>query len=948
MANDINIKVRADQKDANLEQSRRESAGLRDQVLRDATQMEKASKRLEDAKRRQADAAGALRVAETKLSEVQEKSGASMSKLAAAEEGRAKQLRVNEAAAKAVADAEERLKKIRDQPAEQPGQVDTSPEKIKIDWAQGFSGLREGLLGEAKSAGMQAGAIIAGALGAGLSTVAAAGIFVGIAAAAQSSNQQVSAAYSQMWDHVKAGAQDASSVLASDFIAGAESLGRTFNAIKPQLTEGFLAAKPVIKDVFDGIDRGARVAMPGLVTAAKAAGDASNGLADALQSTGQGVANFFTEASKGAGAGGDAFRAFGQIVERLGSFAGRIIAELANNSITLFPQVAQTVDAAAGAIENLAHTALPGIATGAGLALSGLTLLLNLASSLASALGPLIPLAGTFATSMKLIDMVSFGQVGASWDRLKTSIGDAEGFAGKAKAGMSSLVSGGLLPLMLAGVGVTGILNELSANQQRAAKAAHDHQQNVSSLADALRQSKGAIDANVRATAAQSLANLDLGQTGRKVLQTASELGVSLPKLTDGFLGNKDAMGSVNAQLDALIASGTSYVETETSKQAVETESASRARILKMVLGEQNGTMNDAILLNKALSGASGESSAATSVLAADFKALADKAGNANTKVDALMKILDTMAGRKPDVEEATKAWEDFIDTFTKKDIGFTSKNADAKKFVQTLVDTSGQINITTEDGRKLFEAVRKGEKDFMDTAVAMKGSGESAEEVRAKLGTMREAFVKSAEEMGFTQKQAETLADKYGLIPDEVTTIMYSNLSPEIQKALELGGHIRALPDGSFIVTANTANAQYQVTKFIQDNQGKVITVHVNTVTGAQLNVSNGSFSRLKAAGGPVSHAAEGGARTGPVMVNERQNYEGIRTPQGDLIDMQVGSTVVPTATMAGMRQQGGGQTIHLEFHSDGTDYGDFMVAQMRRAIRVRGGDVQTALGAK
>src|SRR5262249_10668651 len=107
--------------------------------------------------------------------------------------------------------------------------VDT---KVNIDWSKGFGAMRESLLAEAKSDGIAAGAALAGGLASGLTPTAAAGFFVGIAAAAQSSNQQVRAAYSQMWEQVKAGAQDASSVLAGDFIAGAESLGRTFNALK--------------------------------------------------------------------------------------------------------------------------------------------------------------------------------------------------------------------------------------------------------------------------------------------------------------------------------------------------------------------------------------------------------------------------------------------------------------------------------------------------------------------------------------------------------------------------------------------------------------------------------------------------------------------------------------------------------------------------------------------
>lgn len=939
MGNEVKIRVRTDESGVSMEKAQAELAALRAQVNKDVGAMTAASNRLAAAREKAGEAARKAEVDERRLGATLAENRPVLAGLNDAQKERTKALNDAAKAAEAVNKAEEAMGKRQDEEDKKK-----KPEGLSFDVSKSF--LDKGqLMNEAKSYGMQAGAVYAGALASGISTVGAAGLFIGIAAAAQSSNQQVKDAYSKMWGDISLGAQQASSVLAGDFIKTAESLGRTFNALKPELTEGFMAAKPVIADLTDGVDRMARTAMPGLVTAAKAASDASGGLADMLDSTGRGVANFFTESAAGAKAGGDAFRSFGVIVERLGSFAGRIIADLANNSTNLFPRMEQTVDAAAGAIENLAHVALPGLASGAGLALSGMTMLLNLASALIGALGPLAPMIGTFASSLKLIDMVSFGQVGKSWDALKTSVGQAEGFTGKAKAGFGSLLTG-LGPLAAAAGVVSLVMADLSHKEQVAAAAAAQHSKNVDALSDALRKSQGVINGNVRESAAQALANTKVGDTGKSVLDYADKAHVSLSQLTDAYLGNRGAQDQIIAGLDAQIERGKSLQTVNgVSNVPVMSAEGHAAEELKATMLGLNGTYGEAVKHNLQLLGAAGAAATSISKLAVEFGVLGDKASTAEQKTAALVKIMDTIAGRNADIEQVTEAWEKFIDGFNKKDMNFSDKNAGSKKYVQSLIDASGQIKLTTEDGRKLYDTVTSAEQSFESTAVAMKAAGSSSEDIRAKLQSMRDAFVKNAEAMGFTKDQAEALATKYGLLPREASTYVSSNLQPEIQRALELGGTIRALPDGSFEVTANTAQAQGTINKLIQTNDGKVIHIHVAT-SGAQLNVSNGSFARLQASGGPVAHAAEGGARTGPILVNE-QGQEGARLPSGDLITLPMGSDVVPHSNMQSMTGRGGGGRVDIVFGSDGSDLGDLLLGVVRRCVRVEGGgNVQLALG--
>lgn len=931
-----------------------------------ANEVDTAAKKVAQARNLEETAAGRVRIAEARLAEVRDSGNAKASHRVAVEESLAAAQRnltgaqddatrstLNLAAARDKAAAAAEHEKAAEKAAAEASGGGNAGDKDVVALRARVKNLGAGLASEFKTAGIQAGAAFAGALGAGLTPVAAAGLFVGIAAASQSSNQVVAGAYKDLWERVKQGAKDTSSSLSGEFISGAETLGATFSALEPQLTRGFRAARPVVNDLFDGVSRMAQTALPGLVIAAEQGDKATKGLADMLQSAGQGVANFFTESSRGAAAGGDAFRALGNIIERLGSFAGRIFAELAGSSSTVFPQLEHTIDAAADTVENFAHVALPGIAAGAGLALSGLGLLMNLANSLIGALGPLVPLAGTFATSLKLIDMVSFGQVGKSWDALKTSIGEAEGFAGKAKAGFSSLLTSGFLPLMVGGVALTGLLNELSADQQRAAEATKAHEQNVSNLADALRKSKGAMDDNVRAAAAQSMTNLKVGDTGKSVLKVAQELGVSLPNLTTGWLGNKGAMQEVNDQLDLVIKNGTDYVETETAKQAIMSDAARDAYNLKRALASGNTELAEAILKNEAMASATGKTTVATSRLSDEFATLSDKASSAEQKVSALVTIMDTMAGRKPDVEEATKAWEELVDSFNKEDGGFAAANAGTKKWASSLIDAQGNIKLTTEDGRKLFDLVRNAEKDFATTGQAMRASGASADEVNARLQVMRDEFLGVAQKMGFTAGQAELMANKFGLVPRNVSVLVSSNLAPEIQKAIDLGGQIRSLPNGYISVTANTDPARNSITSLIQDSNGRVITIRVNTVSGTQTNTtvtSGGSVyrSRLKASGGPVGgHAAEGGPRYGVTQVNE-QGLELFRTPRGDFASLEPGGTVIPHGQSMQMLAGAGGQLTVMLVPSPGLE-GTIMgavVRGLRAEVQRNGGSVDRLLG--
>lgn len=800
--------------------------------------------------------------------------------------------------------------------------------------------LRAYAIGEMKSIGLTAGATLAGALGSGLSAVGAAGFFVALAGMAQSSNQQIRAHYSDLWEQVKTGAQEASSELADDFIASAEQLGRTFNTLKPQLQEAMEASQPAVRDLTDGIDRMAKTAMPGLVTAAKASSQATKGVADMMESAGQGVANFFTEASRGSRAGGEAFSSFGRIVERLGSFAGRILATLANSSSQVFPALESTVGSAASAIENLASTVLPSLASGAALGLGGLTLLLNLAGALISALGPLAPAIMSVATALKLLDMISFGSVRASWDGFKTSISAAEGPMGKAKAGLSGMLTT-LGPVGLAAGALALGLSFLSAQQEKAAKKAQDHRNAVKTLAGEFERTGGTVDSAMRKMVGDRIIN-----EFSDAEKAAKGLGIGLGELTNAALKQGPAYDDLHNKLTKIIADGKELRSDPGTGAQSEfySESATKAQTLITALEALGMSTDEARSRYQKMADVMSEASGRTNTLAEEFETLADKAANAEDKADALYQIMRRMAGGAPEVEEATRRWEEFIDTFTKKDMGFESKAAGTRKWADALVDATGKINLTTVDGRKLYDTVTDMSKAFQETSSSMERNGESADAIQGRLQAMRDQFIKTATDMGFTRAQAEALANQYGLIPKSASTLVTSNLAPEIQKAIDLGGRIQSLPDGNFVVHANTRTAQGMLDSFVQRNDGRVI--HISTtVSGVSTNRTAGGM-KFQAAGGPArGSAAGGGARTGVINVNERGLQESVTLPNRTEVALPMGSQINPHAGNQMLNGQSGSMNVILSYEGSGNKLVDALIDELRVRVEYSGGNVNTLL---
>ena len=113
-----------------------------------------------------------------------------------------------------------------------------------------------------------------------------------------------------------------------------------------------------------------------------------------------------------------------------------------------------------------------------------------------------------------------------------------------------------------------------------------------------------------------------------------------------------------------------------------------------------------------------------------------------------------------------------------------------------TIDETTGKIDLHTEAGQAASAALIDMANSHTKAAQAALDDGASMEEVTAMTQTARDEFVAVATQMGLTGDQAEDLADRYGLIPGELSTdISLTGADEATSKAEAVKAMIDTLP---------------------------------------------------------------------------------------------------------------------------------------------------------
>ncbi|MGW2849574.1 phage tail tape measure protein, partial [Streptomyces sp. NPDC001274] len=260
--------------------------------------------------------------------------------------------------------------------------------------------------------------------------------------------------------------------------------------------------------------------------------------------------------------------------------------------------------------------------------------------------------------------------ISAMGSSFRTASAGATGFSGAlrgvtaaAGTGLRSAM-GGLMGVMGGpwGVALTAAtvgLGMLASRQQKAAAAAAEHQQQISSLSQALRESNGMVDENVRAIAAENLMGQKVKTTldgQQRLVDLARKAKVPMSQLVDAYTNQGTSLSKLQKEL-AATAEASKFTTMDANGMSGEafTVQGRAADDLRKALGGLGGDFEkaaaDAKAFNEGVKGAG--STTAYDRLKDAVAALADKTADADSRTRALRDALDLLSGGSVSLQAA-------------------------------------------------------------------------------------------------------------------------------------------------------------------------------------------------------------------------------------------------------------------------------------------------------
>ncbi|MDX3749622.1 phage tail tape measure protein [Streptomyces sp. AK08-02] len=528
---------------------------------------------------------------------------------------------------------------------------------------------------------------------------------------------------------------------------------RALGEVLDNLAQG---AQPIAESLgaLGGESSGAANALDIFVTAANLALSAMAGLSAVLVPVGQAV---------------------GTLVGTFGALPGPVLTAIA----AMF--LARRVAPALGLLASTVGGRLTGAWQGLG---AQMRVQQTLAASTGTSIGRL---GAAFAVLQTRIPVV--GQMGAAF---RSAQGPATGFTGTltgmtraAGVGLRGAMSGlvGVMggPWGAALVGVTLGLGLLASQQQKAARAAAEHQQRVSTLTDALRESGGVIDDNVRRAAAQTLLDTKVRDGKEKLADVMERAGVSMAELTDVYLGQGRSLEDLQTELNATAEANVKWIATQGGAAKIYTDTGLQAKEAADALGAVKGEMAESAKDAKRLADASSDTKDGASAydrLKTAVSALADKTADADTRTRALKDALDLLSGGSISLQAAEARVNSAVLDVNEALADGIDK---ADGFGRALLNNNGTLNTASHNGQQLYQSLTSLSDAAADASVSAyalaqqnnKSLPESLALAREHMDKARTAAIKAAEGYGLTRKEAEAVADSLGLMPSKVSLLL-------------------------------------------------------------------------------------------------------------------------------------------------------------------------------
>lgn len=525
--------------------------------------------------------------------------------------------------------------------------------------------------------------------------------------------------------------------------------------------------------------------------------------------------------------------------------------------------------------------------------------------------------------------------------------GPVAGAANALKKGFGAALSGlmgvlgGPWGLVLAGAGLA--LSVFSDQQQKAAEAAAKYAAGVRDIQATLNRTTGAVTLQTAEFAASDdrirTAITTMGKYGvasEDVVQGALKQGAAHDRVeaalrrqaagyTDAIKGNGDlatimrATGLSQEDLNTALLGGSKELSALTGWQKQYSNSSNDTErsvglLIDALLTQSSGLRDsrggwiefinqtkEAEQQQRLIAASMSPATREAQKLADAMGILADNTSDADAKAQAFTQIMDVLAGGTIPVQAAMAQFNEIL----QKVAGTTQDNIDKHKgWGAALVTSSGQINTATVNGNQLFNTYQQlsqglstSSAALVDNALKTGDVGGALTQVAANVQSARNAFIAQAQAMGIPQKQAEQLANAYGLIPKDVITKLalpaYENvraqlvdvqnkikdippdkfvnvgaLTDEAKRRLQdIGFTVNTLPDGSVEVRANTAPAKNELSSLLSQWTNRVISWVVNIGAGHAM----GDIVP-KASGGIVKAYRQGGFHPRPMAANRAE----------------------------------------------------------------------------
>ncbi|NUP18431.1 MAG: phage tail tape measure protein [Streptomyces sp.] len=284
---------------------------------------------------------------------------------------------------------------------------------------------------------------------------------------------------------------------------------------------------------------------------------------------------------------------------------------------------------------------------------------------------------------------------------------------------------------------------------------------------------------------------------------------------------------------------------------------------------------------------------------------------------DVNRSALDSMAGFEAAVDAASKA---------------ALENGRALRIVH------GDMDLTTEKARTEEAALTDLAAKTDAAAVAALNSGSSLAEVGKIYDRGRDQLMRLAQQMGLTREQARELTNTILSTPDK-TAYLRGDISDLKAKLEETEAALRNARGEKRVKLLAEKD---EILQDLRRVQAEIDALHGKTVT-IIYNEKRGQSQLMgrDAHGGIIGGAARGGLQGGGLTWVGENGPELVRLPPGAMVHSNPDSQRMVSEGGGG----GGGGVVQLEWV--GGNAGDELMTWLRKNIRIRGGNVQSVLGA-